>query len=93
MQLNITSDHDQMSKIVQDLISNRRAQLSNDNHHAESGSVATKTIFVPLSELRDYSSYLRSFTSGRAFYGMEFSHYSTMSENAELKAIQEVSGF
>ena len=93
MQLNITSDHDQMSKIVQDLISNRRAQLSNDNHHAESGSVSTKTIFVPLSELRGYSSYLRSFTSGRAFYGMEFSHYSTMSENAELKAIQEVSGF
>ena len=94
MRLHITSDHNHMHKIIQDLIANRRGQLDSESHtNDETGIVASRTIFAPLSELRGYSSYLRSVTSGSAFYGMEFSHYATMSDYAEQKAIQEVTGF
>ena len=93
MLLHITSDQEQMSKIIQDLLTKRRAQLDCESEVQEVGLVATRRIFAPLSELRGYSSYLRSFTSGRAFYGMEFSHYHAMSDEAERKTIQEISGF
>ena len=94
MRLHITSDQDQMPKIIQDLIVNRRGQLDSQYQaQEESGLVTTRIVFVPLSELRGYSSYLRSLTSGRAFYGMELSHYASMSDTAEQKAIQEVTGF
>ena len=94
MRLHITSDHDHMHKIVQDLLTNRRGQLDTESQDDDHTSlVASRTVFAPLSELRGYSSYLRSVTSGNAFYGMEFSHYASMSEYAEQKAIEEVTGF
>ncbi len=51
------------------------------------------TATAPLSELRGYSTHLRTITSGRAFYGLEFSHYSVMDSTSQKKAIQEVTGF
>ena len=94
MRLHITSDKDYIHTIVQDLLSNRRGELDTESLTDEdTGLVSSRTVFAPLSELRGYSTYLRSVTSGSAFYGMEFSHYAPMSEYAQQQAIQEVTGF
>ena len=49
--------------------------------------------YAPLSELKGYSTYLRTITSGRAFLGMELSHYSHMSDEQQRAAIEDVTGF
>jgi translation elongation factor EF-G len=46
-----------------------------------------------LSELKGYSTYLRTITSGRAFLGMEVSHYQLMSDEEQRDAIEDVTGF
>ena len=45
---------------------------------------------APLSELRGYSTQLRITSSGKAFFGMEFSHDELMDLNAQNKAIENV---
>jgi translation elongation factor EF-G len=48
---------------------------------------------APLSELKGYSTYLRTLTSGRADLGLEVSHYQLMGDEDERKAIEDVTGF
>ena len=48
---------------------------------------------APLSELKGYSTHLRIISSGKAFFGMEFSHYELMDINEQNKAIEDVTGF
>ena len=44
---------------------------------------------IPLAELHDYSTALRSMTQGRAKYSREFSHYDPVPKDAEAKVIAE----
>ncbi|HPN35031.1 MAG TPA: elongation factor G [bacterium] len=44
---------------------------------------------VPLAELHNYASTLRSLTSGRASYTRKLSHYDPMPKEVEVKVIQE----
>jgi len=94
MRLNITSDPECMPQIVQDLLVKRRAQMVTDWHDSStSEAVANVTVLAPLSELRGYSTYIRSSASGRAFFGMEFCKFSAMSESAQSEAIAESNGY
>jgi elongation factor G len=45
---------------------------------------------VPLSEMFGYIGQLRSMTSGRASYTMEFSHYDPVPRNVADEVIAEV---
>ena len=45
---------------------------------------------VPLSEMFGYIGQLRSMTSGRASYTMEFSHYDPVPKNVADEVIEEV---
>jgi elongation factor G len=44
---------------------------------------------IPLAELHDYSTSLRSMTQGRATYAREFSHYDPLPKEFEAKVIAE----
>jgi translation elongation factor EF-G len=58
---------------------------------------STATILItaeaPLSELRGYSTHLRIISSGKAIFGMEFSHYELMDQSDQNKAIKNITGF
>ena len=60
-------------------------------------SLSTATILItaeaPLSELRGYSTHLRIISSGKAIFGMEFSHYELMDQSNQNKAIKNITGF
>ena len=91
MRLDITSDEEHIHGIIQNLLVHRRGELLIDIN--EENSMANATVLAPLSELRGYSTYIRSVASGRAFFGMEFSHFAAMSETAQREAVAEVTGF
>ncbi|MBC8181898.1 elongation factor G [candidate division KSB1 bacterium] len=44
---------------------------------------------IPLAELNDYSTSLRSMTQGRATYSREFSHYDPLQKDVEAKVVAE----
>ncbi|HDQ45054.1 MAG TPA: elongation factor G [bacterium] len=44
---------------------------------------------VPLAELDQYATTLRSITSGRGIYGRQFSHYETAPKDVETRVIEE----
>lgn len=48
---------------------------------------------VPLSEMFDYATKLRSLSQGRAVYSMQFSYYAQMPEQESGKIVQIVKGF
>ena len=90
MRLSIHAEPDVVSKVTQDIYRKRgyleqvegsRTQLVELVGHA------------PLSELKGYSTYLRTMTSGRAFLGLELSHYQLMAEDEMRLAIEDVTGF
>ena len=65
---------------------NRRRGLIQDQ--LERGANIAVVANVPLSEMFGYIGQLRSMTSGRASYSMEFSHYAEVPRNIaeEIKA-------
>ncbi|SJZ63977.1 elongation factor G [Mycoplasmopsis verecunda] len=66
----VPSDH--MGDVIGDL--SRRRGLVNDQEQRNDGAVIVKAM-VPLSEMFGYSTELRSMTSGRGTYQMQFDHY------------------
>ena len=49
--------------------------------------------YAPLRTLRGYSTHVRIISSGKAFFGMEFSHYQRMDLASQNEAVKEVTGF
>ena len=89
MKLSIQCDPSVLQTVVQDALM-RRGQII---ERIEKTAMVDLIAHVPLSSLKDYSTRLRILTSGRAYFGMEFSHYELM-DSVELKrAIKEVTGF
>ncbi|MFV8470260.1 elongation factor G [Mycoplasma sp. AA7A] len=66
----VPADH--MGDVIGDL--SRRRGLVNDQEQRNDGAVIVKAM-VPLSEMFGYSTELRSMTSGRGTYQMQFDHY------------------
>jgi elongation factor G len=48
---------------------------------------------TPLSELVNYSTFLRTLTSGTSTFTMEFDSYHHMNDVQQKKAIQQMTGF
>jgi elongation factor G len=71
MKVEITSPEDCMGDIMGDLSSRRGKPQGMDSQ----GNYQVIKAMVPMSEMLDYATALKSMTSDRASYSMEFDHY------------------
>ena len=91
MKVSITADVDVMPQIIQDLLVQRRGQLETDwMEGSGEGSQADAVVLAPMAELKGYANHVRSSSSGRAFFGMEFSHYAAMSDAAQQSVLADM---
>ncbi len=77
MKVNVVMPEEYLGDVMGDL-SSRRGHILGMEGRGTSQSV---TATVPLSDMFGYATELRSMTSGRATYSMEFSHYAEMPGN------------
>jgi len=77
MKVNVVMPEEYLGDVMGDL-SSRRGHILGMEGRGTSQSV---TASVPLAEMFGYATELRSMTSGRATYSMEFSHYAEMPGN------------
>ena len=77
MKVEVTTPEEFMGDVIGDLSSKRAQILGTDQR----GKVRIITALVPLAELSNYATILRSMTKGRAAYYMEPSHYQEVPAN------------
>jgi elongation factor G len=77
MKVNVVMPEEHLGDVMGDLSSRRGHILGMEGR----GTSQVVTAHVPLSEMFGYATELRSMTSGRATYSMEFSHYAEMPGN------------
>ncbi|MFS1704568.1 elongation factor G, partial [Alteromonas sp. AMM-1] len=85
MKVDVFSPDDNVGDVIGDL--NRRRGMIKDQEAGATG-VRVKAD-VPLSEMFGYIGHLRTITSGRGQFSMEFSHYSQCPQNVAEKVIEE----
>ena len=85
MKVDVFSPDDNVGDVIGDL--NRRRGMIKDQEAGATG-VRVKAD-VPLSEMFGYIGHLRTITSGRGQFSMEFSHYSGCPQNVADKVIEE----
>jgi elongation factor G len=85
MQVNVFTPEDHMGDVIGDL--NRRRGMIKDQEAGVTG-VRIKAD-VPLSEMFGYIGHLRTITSGRGQFSMEFSHYMPCPKNIAEQVIEE----
>ncbi|CAH0990949.1 Elongation factor G 1 [Sinobacterium norvegicum] len=85
MAVDVFTPDDNVGDVIGDL--NRRRGMIKDQEAGVSG-VRIKAD-VPLSEMFGYIGHLRTITSGRGQFSMEFSHYSSCPQNVAEKVIAE----
>ncbi|WP_414830523.1 elongation factor G [Alteromonas sp. H39] len=86
MKVDVFTPEDHVGDVIGDL--NRRRGMIKDQEAGVTG-VRIKAD-VPLSEMFGYIGHLRTMTSGRGQFSMEFSHYSACPQNVADKVIEEV---
>ncbi|HUQ50881.1 MAG TPA: elongation factor G [Gammaproteobacteria bacterium] len=72
MKIEVVTEGEYLGTIIGD-VNRRRGQVTDQG---QKGNQATVVGFVPLSEMFGYINFLRSATSGRGTFTMEFDHYS-----------------
>ncbi|MCW8090661.1 elongation factor G [Alteromonas sp. ASW11-130] len=85
MKVDVFTPEDHVGDVIGDL--NRRRGMIKDQEAGATG-VRIKAD-VPLSEMFGYIGHLRTMTSGRGQFSMEFSHYSSCPQNVAEKVIEE----
>ncbi|MBJ2128831.1 elongation factor G [Alteromonas sp. IB21] len=85
MKVDVFSPEDNVGDVIGDL--NRRRGMIKDQEAGATG-VRIKAD-VPLSEMFGYIGHLRTITSGRGQFSMEFSHYTACPQNVADKVIEE----
>jgi len=86
MKVETVTPNDYLGDVIGDM--NRRRGMIQDQ--LERGTNIAVVAIVPLSEMFGYIGQLRSMTSGRASYTMEFSHYEPVPKNVADAVIAEV---
>lgn len=92
MEVSIFVDKDFMGDILNDITSRRGRVLGMGGGEEESDSARTLSVVkanVPLAEMQKYSIDLRSITSGKGSFEMEFSHYDPISGKIAEKVIED----
>jgi len=85
MKIEVVTPENYMGDVIGDLNS-KRAQI---NEMGDRGNVKVIDGFVPLSEMFNYSTTLRSLTQGRGSYSMEFSRYQEVPQNIVEKVTKK----
>lgn len=85
MDVSVVVPSDHMGDVIGDL--SRRRGLVNDQEQRNDGAVVVRAQ-VPLSEMFGYSTELRSMTSGRGTYQMQFDHYEKTPKNISDEIIK-----
>lgn len=85
MKVDVFTPEDHVGDVIGDL--NRRRGMIKDQEAGATG-VRIKAD-VPLSEMFGYIGHLRTMTSGRGQFSMEFSHYASCPNNVAEKVIEE----
>ena len=88
MSVEVTTPEEYMGDIIGD-INKRRGTISGMDE--KSGDRVIKAL-VPLAENFGYVTVLRTLSSGRASYAMEFSHYDRVPKNIALNVLEKVKG-
>ncbi len=83
MKVEVSTPEEFMGEIIGDL-SSKRAQILGTNKR---GKMTIVTALVPLAELTQYVTIIRSMTQGRASFYMEPSHYQEVPNNITLQII------
>jgi len=83
MKIEVSTPEEFMGEIIGDL-SSKRAQIQGSNNR---GKVTIITAIIPLAEMSQYATILRSMTQGRASFYMEPSHYDEVPSNIADKII------
>jgi elongation factor G len=86
MKVDVYTPDDHVGDVIGDL--NRRRGMIKDQEAGNTG-VRVKSD-VPLSEMFGYIGHLRTMTSGRGQFSMEFSHYAPCPSNVAEQVVQEV---
>jgi len=89
MAVEVTTPDDYMGDVIGDLNSRRGHIQSMDEGH---GGVKVITALVPLSEMFGYVGDLRSKTSGRASYSMQFDSYAEVPKTVAEEIIKKARG-
>jgi len=89
MSVEVETPDDFMGNVVGDL-SSRRGMIQGMEELAGGGKAVRAE--VPLSEMFQYSTTLRSATQGRATYSMEFKHYSEVPKQIAEAIINKLTG-
>ncbi|MDP3997000.1 MAG: elongation factor G [Candidatus Andersenbacteria bacterium] len=79
MKIEVTTPEKHMGDVVGD-VNSRRGQI---NSIEDRGNIKVIDATVPLAEMFGYATALRSLTSGRAIYSMEFDHYEGVPKNIQ----------
>ena len=88
MRVEVVIDADYLGDIIGD-INRRRGQV---NDQGQKGPQATVQGFIPLAEMFGYINFLRSATSGRGTFTMEFDHYSEVPSGLVEKLMEKEAG-
>ena len=86
MKIEINTPDEYIGDVVGD-INRRRGKITSMRRHRKGSQKLSGN--VPLMEMFGYASDLRSFSSGRANFSMEFDHYEILPEAAEIKVLEE----
>lgn len=84
MKVEVTTPEENMGDVIGD-INSKRGQVQ---EMTDRGQAKVVRAMVPLSEMFGYVNNLRSMTSGRASYAMEFDHYDPVPKNIEQEIIE-----
>ena len=84
-QIEVKCPEDNMGDVMGDL-SSRRGRISGMESQ---GRFQVVKALIPLAELHNYATTLRSMTQGRATYTRQLSHYDPVPKELEAKIIQE----
>jgi elongation factor G len=84
-EIEVTVPEEYMGEVMGD-ISSRRGKISGMDH---SGKLQVIKATVPLADLHNYATKLRSITQGRGIFKRKFSHYDEVPKEVEAKIIAE----
>jgi elongation factor G len=87
MKIEVNTPDDYMGDVIAD-INRRRGRIDNMRRFRKGSQKLNG--FVPLMEMFGYSTTLRSLSSGRANYSMEFYNYQPLPKAIEEKVLEEV---
>jgi elongation factor G len=86
MKIEVNTPDEYMGDIIGD-INRRRGHVDNMRRHRKGSQKLTGK--VPLSEMFGYASVLRTISSGRANYSMEFLRYEPVPKSIEEEIVEE----